>query len=217
MDRSRREFIQRMGIALASLMAIRCKLPAGAGDSPRDRLRDAWQRLGELGEEIQKAKRLEEGEEARDRLLEDHQAALEELKANGDLGEQIAEQVQVAFDAAVYHVWRSNAPITCYEAVMIDYRPTSSGQLVTQAKLLAEASLLDQDLDPDTVAMAQAAIARDVAFLNLPSAEITRLYEKLRKAAEKGAGIPSFDDLELDIPPEAAQAADFLVKLLLNE
>lgn len=120
--------------------------------------------------------------------------------------------MQTAFDAAAYHVWRSNAPITCYEAVMIDYVPASSNQLLKQAEFLAQGG----DLDPNTVALAQRAIARDVAFLNLSGGEVDALYEKLRKAAGDSYDFPSFGEIELDVSPEAAQAAQFLVELLLK-
>lgn len=210
---SRREFIKRVGIALAALMTIRCRLPAGRKDTPRDRLRDCWQRLNGLAEETQGAKHIEQGEETRDQLVREHQAALNELIAGGDLLPEVADQVQTAFDAAAYHVWRSNAPITCYEPVLIDYKPTSSGQLVAQAELLADSD----DLASDTVAIAQAAIARDVAFLNLSSGGVNALYEKLLKAASDGQSPPSFDQVDLDVTPESAQAAQFLVELLLNE
>jgi hypothetical protein len=210
---SRREFIKGVGVALATLMAVRCRLPSGQPDTARSRLRDCWQRLEGLAEETQNAKRIEQGEEARDRLTHDHQSALDELVAEGELEGHVAEQVQVAFDAAVYHVWRSNAPITCYEPVLIDYRPTGSNQLAQQAALLAQSD----DLDPDTVAAAQAAIARDVAFLNLSGAEEQALYDGLLKLAGDSYAFPSFDELELDVSPEAVEAARFLVELLVNE
>jgi len=210
---SRRAFIKGIGVALAALMTSRCRFPGRASDTPRDRLRDCWQRLDWLARETQQAKQTEQSEEARDRLARDHQAALSELVAGGSLEAGVADQVQAAFDAAVYHIWRSNAPITCYEPVLIDYRPTSSGQLVAQAELLAQSD----DLPPDAVATAQAAITRDVAFLNLQSSEVDALYEKLLKAAGDGHGLPSFDEVEFDVAPEAAQAAQFLIELLLRD
>jgi hypothetical protein len=214
---SRREFIKGVGVALAALMTSRCRVPGGRQDTQldraRDRTRDCWQRLDWLAEETQGGKRIEQGEEARDQLVRDHQAALDELVADGELEGDVAAQVQTAFDAAVYHIWRSNAPITCYEPVLIDYRPASSGQLAAQAEFLAASA----DLDADTVAKVQAAIARDVAFLNLPSDEVQAMYDRLRKEAGDRYDFPSFDGLELDVSPEAAQAAQFLVDLLLKE
>ena len=65
--------------------------------------------------------------------------------------------------------------------------------------------------------MAQAAIARDVAFLNLSSGEVNALYERLLEAMDAGAQPPAFTELDLEVSPEAAQAAQFLVELLLDE
>ncbi|MBN1579117.1 MAG: hypothetical protein JXA89_00330, partial [Anaerolineae bacterium] len=210
---SRREFIKGVGIAFAALMTSRCRLLAGQPVTPRDRVRDCWQRLDWLAEETQNARRTEQGEEARDRLAQDHQAALNELVISGDLAGDVADQVQTAFDAAVYHVWRSNAPITCYEPVLIDYKPTSSSQLANQARLLAQSD----GLDPDTIALAQAAIARDVAFLNLSGDQVQALYDRLLKGAGDSYDFPSFEELELDVSSEALEAAQFLVDLLLVE
>lgn len=210
---SRREFIKGVGVALAALVTARCRLAKGSVDTVHDRLRDCWQRLDGLAEETQGAQHIEQGEKARDQLAQDHLSALNALVASGDLERDVAAQVQTAFAAAVYHVWRSNAPITCYEPVLIDYKPTSSGQLARQAGLLAQSD----DLDHDTVAMAQAAIARDVAFLNLSGDEVQVLYDKLAKVAGDSTDFPSFDELELDVSPEAVEAARFLVALLLAE
>jgi hypothetical protein len=138
---------------------------------------------------------------------------LSECVAAGELSEAVADQVQAAFDAAAYHVWRSNAPITCYEPMMVDYKPASSGQLAQQAALLATMSEKG-GLDPEVVARAQAAIERDIAFLNLSSTETQLLYERLVQASREGQGIPTFEELELEITPEAVQAAQFLVELL---
>ena len=44
--------------------------------------------------------------------------------------------MQEAYEAAVYHTWRSNALMTCYEPMMVDYAPTSVEILVQQAATL---------------------------------------------------------------------------------
>jgi hypothetical protein len=211
--RTRREFITSVGIALASLVMTRCISPDGSAASPRDRLRDCWLRLDWLAQETRKEGQIEPGERAQVRLSQEHQEALSECVAAGELSEAVADQVQAAFDAAAYHVWRSNAPITCYEPMMVDYKPASSGQLAQQAALLATMSEKG-GLDPEVVARAQAAIERDIAFLNLSSTETQLLYERLVQASREGQGIPTFEELELEITPEAVQAAQFLVELL---
>jgi hypothetical protein len=223
MSSTRREFIKNVGIALASLAMARCICPlkrggsdGDEGDSVRERLRQCWLRLDWLAQETQDWDDYERGEQALDQLVADHRVALDELVAAGELDADVADQVGTAFGAAAYHVWRSNAPITCYEPVLVDYKPTSSSQLAWQAELLVEMAE-SGDLDLDTVAQAQAAIERDVAFLNLSGEEIEALYDALIEAAGGTYAFPPFDELDLEITPEAAAAARFLVELLLAE
>ena len=73
------------------------------------------------------------------------------------------------------------------------------------------------DLDPVTVAQARAVIERDIAFLGLSDEETQALYDELTKAAGGTYAFPAFDELEMEILPEAAEAARFLVELLLEE
>jgi len=191
----------------------RCVSIPSDGDTPRDRLRNCWLRFEWLAEQA-RDKDYERGGKAREGLLADHQSALDELVAAGELDASVAPQVQTAFSAAVYHVWRANAPITCYEAVMIDYTPVSSAQLTQQAALLAEMAD-DGSLDPDVVAQAQAAIERDIAFLNLTTEEVEALYQEIQKLVRDG-GPPPFDKIDLEVTPGAVQAAEFLIGLLLK-
>jgi len=209
---TRRGFIKIVGIGLASLAMARC-IPSGGG-SARDRLRDCWLRLDWLA---QRAKGdYERGDQARDELVADHRAALDDLVAAGELSAAVADELHTGYGAAVSHILFVNAPITCYEPVLVDYTPTSSSQLVQQAELLSEMAE-SSDLDPDTVAQVQAVIERDVAFLNLSDAETRALYDELIEAAGDSYDFPSFDKLDLEITPQAAEAARFLVELLLEE
>ena len=212
---NRRDFIKRLGIALASLLSARCVLPGRQDSSPRGRLRGCWLRLDAVAKAAADVDDYERGQRELDRLVADHQAALDELVVGGELAQDVSGQVQTAFSAAAYHVWRANAPITCYEAVMVDYTPASSGQLGQQAAALAEMADAG-DLDPQVVARAQAAIERDVAFLNLPHAERTALYDEILAHIDRD-GVPNFDQIDLEITPEATRAAQFLVDLLLVE
>jgi hypothetical protein len=214
MRSTRRDFIKSVGIAIASLVMVRC-IPFGSkDDSPRARLRNCWLRLDWLAQQTQKD--FERGDQALDGLVADHRAVLNDLVTAGELDAAVADQMQVAFTEAAFHVWRSNAPITCYEAVMVDYTPASSGQLAQQAGLLAEMAE-SGDLDPATVAQAQAAIERDITFLKLSSEETQALYDELREAAGDTNDFPSFDELDLEISPETAEAARFLVELLSED
>jgi len=213
MEMTRRVFLKRVGIALASLLATQCTLPGGKGSSPRDRVRDCWLRFDWLA----KASRNHEqrGQRALEQLTSDHWAALGALVEAQELDAAVAEQVQVAFGAAAEHVWLANAPITCYKETMINYRPVSSDQLTQQAAILAEMAD-DVDIDAATVAQAQTAIERDITFLNLSSDDVQALYKEI-EALALGGSVPSFDEVALAVTPEAVQAAQFLVGLLLEE
>lgn len=213
MSLARREFIKSVGITIASLVLLRCRALPSQDDTPRGELRDAWMQLEWLAGQ---STDWERGEQARQELAAQHRAALDSLVADGQLSPEVAEELQAAFEAATYHVYRSHAPITCYEPMIVDYAPTSSDQLTTQADLLAE--MADQaDLDPATVSLARAGIERDIAFLSLSMDERQALYDALIQAGNEGTPIPPFDQLELEITPAAREAARFLVDLLLQE
>jgi hypothetical protein len=210
MSTARREFIKQVGIVLGSLMLARCTLFQVPDDSPRGRLRNCWGRLDWLVQQIEKD--FERGSKARDQLVADHRAALDDLVAANELDASVAERVQSAFDEAVYHIWHSNA-VTCYETQGPIYQAASRGQLVQQANLLAEMAQ-SGSLASETVALAQAALERDIAFLSLSPTETEALYDKL---VTPGGRYPLFDDVDLEIMPQAAEAARFLVELLSGQ
>jgi len=214
MTSTRREFIQSMGIAAASLVLLRCSALSSQDSSPSGRLRGAWLQLDWLA--LQSKDDWERGEKARQELAAQHRAALDELVDAGELSSEVADEVQAAFDAAAYHIYRSNAPITCYEPMIVDYAPVSSDQLTQQAELLTQMAEKGE-LDPATVSKARAALERDIAFLSLSPEERQALYDQLIQAANQGAVVPAFDQLELEITPQAAEAARFLLELLLKE
>ena len=82
MSFTRREFIKSVGIALASLVMTRCIPTGGGGDAPREHLRNCWLRFDWLAQQAKEAD-YERGERARDELLTDHRAALDDLVAAG--------------------------------------------------------------------------------------------------------------------------------------
>jgi hypothetical protein len=211
---TRRDFTKRLGIALASLVLTRCVRLGNGDDSPRGQIRDCWSGFNRLAEQTRRDDT--RGRGVGDDLVAQHRAALDALVADGSLEPGVADQVQSAFAAAVYHVWRSNTAATCYEPVLVDYTPVSSGQLAQQAAILSEMAE-GVSLDPAAVAQAQAAIERDIAFLNLSSVERDALYGALMAAVGDGGGFPSFEELDLQVTPEAAAATGFLVELLLGE
>lgn len=221
MSPTRREFIKRVGIAFASLMAARCAciplIEAGSSGTPRERVRRSWQKFGWLEKQASDWSDYEKGDKARDQLKTEHRAALDELVAAGELDADVADLVQEAFDEAAYHVWRANCGMTCYEPMPgPEYTAYASSQLVQQAELLADLAG-DASIDQDTVAQAQAAVEQGIAFLGLSNEEEKALYDELMEAAGESYDYPPFNELELEITPEAAEAARFLVELLLEE
>jgi hypothetical protein len=137
-----------------------------------------------------------------DDLISDHRLALDDLVALGEVKASVADQMQVAFGEAAYHVWRSNAPITCYIALPPAYEPRDD--LILRADALLGAG---DDLSADVVDQARAAIARDVAALGALTggdSDPARIIE-LWGAREIEAG------------PDTLEAARFLVELLSKD
>jgi hypothetical protein len=233
----RRDFIKQVGIALASMMMVRCTgSPGGtqpdpdptsaptpspaptpecvpfevAGDSPRERLRSCWTSLDWLASQAQIGGQCGEGAQAQ--LKTAHIAALNELSGSGELTAPVREHIRAAFDEAVYHVWYSNAPISCYESMGPIYRLASREQIIERAKQLDEMAS-SSDIAPETIAQAQAALEHDIAFLNLSQAE-EMTYTRL---AMGGSDYPAYSELDLEIDPEATEAATFLLELLSGQ
>ena len=200
MIHTRREFIKGVGLAIAALVMAQCTSSSGKGGSPRERVRDCWSRLDWLAQKARDYENYEAGEKARDELIADHRAALDDLVAAGELDAAVADQMQVAFSEAAFHAWRDNAPITCYIALPVEYGPRSD--LVRQAELLKAAD----GLDPATVEKVQAAIARDITFFEVAAGPEPG-YELLEQL-EAG---------EIEASAEAIEAAHTLVSLILGE
>jgi hypothetical protein len=139
-----------------------------------------------------------------------HRAALDDLVDAGQVNADVAEQAQFAFEEAVYHVWRANA-LSCYimEGALGPYIRDSREQLGQRAALLARVAN-GGELAPETVAQAQAVIERDLAFLGPTRGGWT-------EPANQPTDHPDFDELDLEISPEAAAAAAFLAQLLSGQ
>jgi hypothetical protein len=195
---TRRDFIESIGIAVASLVMAGCIPSGGQDDSPQGRLRSCWLRLDWLARQARED--YERGEQARDELVANHRAALDDLVAAGEVDAAVADQVQVAFDEAAFHAWRSNAPMTCYMALPVEYG--GRDDLLQQAELLRKTA---SGLDPAVVEEVQAAIARDIALFEAAA------------GPEAGAKlIEQFETGEIKASPEAVEAARILVELLLG-
>ena len=231
MNLSRRDFIKLFGITVASLTMTRCKFPPLAAETPgptatptplppRDMLRLCWQRFDELAQTTVELS--DTGEEYMEnalgeQLVADHRHALAELVAAGESTQPVADLVQEGYEAAVYHVWRSNIPVTCYEPVIVDYEPASARVLVQQSEMLNEFAQAGE-IDPETLAQAQAALEHDMAFIAMSDADIDLLYQQMIADWEnQSINIPSFADLSLEPSAEAIAAARFIIELLTEE
>jgi hypothetical protein len=122
-------------------------------------------------------------------------------------------------------------PVGAAEVTLAGYIRSSAGQLTHQADVLAEMAQ-NSELDPEIVAQAQATLERDIALLrlsdeggrsgteraiarsHLSDEQTWALYDRL--AGSDPYDLPRLDELGLEIPPEAAQAARFLIELLLE-
>lgn len=212
MKYSRREFLEGMGILLASLVLSGCKPPTKRDDWSR--VRDAWYGLKQLAAD---AKDMERGQKTRDRLVADHLAALDSLVQAGKVSPTQADDIHVAFQAAAQHVWRANAPITCYvPAPYPQYRIMGASDLAQQADILAEMAARSA-IDPATVAQAQASIQRDMAVLLLTEDDEQALIAALRQTHGDSGPFPSLEELHLTVSPEAVAAASLLVDILLGK
>jgi hypothetical protein len=184
---------------------------------PKDRVRVCWLSFNLLAESTLNGRNQSEGEvydPLGEKLMAEHRIALDELVVAGEVEAAVADLIQEAYAAAVYHVWRSNAPITCYEPMMVNYAPTSAGQLVQQSTILAEMAEKG-DLSPETVTLARETIEHDLAFEALSNEEVQALYQDLLDASPQGlGGIPGFDQVELATTPEMEAAAAYLVGVL---
>lgn len=231
----RRTFMKLLGVSVASLYLTRCRLKTtqptpGPDDFPgcyepaappeidtpeptnvpaRERLRLYWLRFDELAQNS----REDTDGKLRDELTNGHFAVLDELVASEEISGPVANLVQEAYEAAVYHVWRSNVPITCYKTVAVDYAPSSAAVLVEQSQVLNQIAQ-EGTIDPDTLAKARAALEHDLAFYALSEEEVQALYDQL--SSETGQ-YPSFDELSLELTPEAREATQFIINLLTNK
>ncbi len=231
MSLSRRDFMKVVGISVASLALTRC-IPIGVTCyaplppspyptepvSARDRLRRCWLSFGELAQAtIQEANQGITENTFGQSLVAEHRAALDELVAEEVLTESVAGLIQEAFDAAVYHVWRSNAPMTCYEPMIVDYAPVSASILVQQADALEQVASQDE-IDPTTLDKARAALEHDLAFYTMTEDEVASLYDRIiTEWQTQGQNTPSFEELDLEITPDAQAAAQFIIDLLTRE
>ncbi|MBN1440153.1 MAG: hypothetical protein JW929_12160 [Anaerolineales bacterium] len=242
----RRGFMKLFGVSLGSLLLTRCQRtetpaptelpvicyePTGirppTDTSPpqtaslRTLLRLCWLRFGELAQKTKENWKAEPGENYGSQLAgkmnEDHRRILDDLTAAGEITAPVSDLIQEAYEAAVFHIWRLNTMMTCYEMVMVDYAPASAANLVNQSGALTEAAA-GTPIAPATLEKIRTALERDLAFYALTDAEVQALYEMLLKEyQDAGETIPSFEDLDLALTPDVKAAARFLVDVLTGK
>jgi hypothetical protein len=230
MSPTRREFMRIIGLAFGALLTGRCAslTSTPTPDSPRGRVRGCWLKLDWLSQQFEKD--WSQYEQAQRQLLAEHRAALDELTAAGELAPAAADLVQTAFDAMLGGQMiveqeccmieldptpgptPTPLPAQVYgERELADYLSTREGDLAYQAELLAE--MAEQSgLDPEVVARTQSVIQRDMTLLNVSRRTMESLRDRIIES-----GYPPLDELEVEISPEAREAARFLVELLLEE
>jgi hypothetical protein len=214
MNTTRREFIKSVGVTLASLV-VAGGIPACASQrSDWDELRQHWLDLDHFGgglfENLDTAEaKLEEKKVA-------HRATLDALVAAGEVDVAVADQIQIAFDEAAFHVWRIASLMTCYlpsELGMAYMR--GRGDLVRQAELLTEIARTNE-VGAGTVVLAQAALELDIAFFEAVIAlQAQGLDNEARLEAEREL-VEQFEAGDIEISPETIEAARILVDLLLG-
>ena len=217
MDLSRRDFIKMFGVSVASLLLTRCKWlgqTTPTPTTPREILRACWLGFDELAQSLREAGDAYEDNTLHSQMIFDHRQALDELVAKAEITEPVADLVQEAYSDAVYHVRRSNIPVTCYEPAIVDYQPASASTLVHQADILREYAA-GGTLDPDTLVIAQAALEHDMAYIALSNTETDDLVQQIMdKCQDDWACIPEFEALPLEPSADAKAAAQFIIALL---
>ncbi len=227
MSISRRNFMKLVGVSVSSLLLTRCRfifqpmcytpVPPSptTPSSAREALRSCWFRFDELATAaIQESKDGDYDNTFGQQLLAEHRTALDALVTEGAITVEVADLVHEAYAAAVFHVWRSNIPVTCYEPVMVNYAPASAGILVKQAEVFEQ--IADAGgIDPETLERARTALEHDMAFYALSDEEVGDLYERLiAEWQSQQQAPPAFEDIELEITPDAQAAARFIIELL---
>ncbi len=225
MDPQRRRVLRELGIALAALAAGGCcgqaALGGDGGETPDDpstpapppptgwaAVRASWRDLPALQ---QAADDYEKGEKVLAEMTGRHESALDQLVKSGELRKPVAADMQVAFSEAAFHIWRSYAPISCYEPTPWPvYDQDAKHSLASQAEALARMAGTTE-IDPATVDLARQAIERDIAFLTLPSGD------QMAMQRAQSQSWTAFADLELTVDEEAKEAAHILTEVLLGQ
>ena len=218
MKTSRRDFIKSLGISLATIMITRCapfhseteplEVMATPSDTPKatvfppeERIRECWRNLDLLAREARK-----DGEHSSklwSTLVNEHQAALLIMVNSGDLDMKVAQQMQNVFKRAANHIEGIYSTfVMCYESMETTLF-FARDDLLQQAEVLQEFS---DDIDHVVLEEIRTAIAYDITYFEL--AFSPRAGMELNEQFEAG---------EMEIIPEALEAAQLLVDITLSD
>jgi hypothetical protein len=218
---TRRQFIRQLGIMLASLIAAGCvpeptptfTQPCVDFDTSHraewEKLRQLWLGLPErsdLPDPYNHQSQPGSSWFMADRVLAEYRTVLEALVEAEEIDTGVAEQMEVAFWHAVYHL--ESVQATCYMPGP-PFVALVRDDLLDQRCSLLEAS---GDLDPETVEQVQSAIALDVAFFETMEG-VDNPYAPLNGARRIER---LWESGRLEASSEAAEAACILVDLLLE-
>jgi hypothetical protein len=127
-------------------------------------------------------------------LRRQHASTVDALVASGKLDPAVANELRAAFEQAMAHMQR--LMVMCYAMLPPEFFPRQD--LLDQATALEEMAR-QSDIPPDTVTRAQAALARDIAWL-------TQFHV--------GQAPGPLDSIAMD--QLSAEAAHVLIELLLG-
>jgi hypothetical protein len=203
MRSTRREFIQYIGIALASLLSTRCcaptcytPMPLTPSLSSPSSLAPYWLALQKCWLELSDPRlQSQEDTEFSMDLRERHADALRALVNNGELSADVSAEIGAAFEQAVAHIQRQM--VSCYIVLPPEFEPRAD--LVRRITLLEEMSKED-DIDPKIIQEMQTALERDMAWL-----------------AEFQAGRVPGEWQDAEVDAVSIEAARILVELLLED
>jgi hypothetical protein len=189
---------------------------AEASGSGLDRVRACWfALLAWQAQENRWEVPQEEREADRDRRKAEHRAAIDAAVEAGELPPAIAERLAIAFDEAVFHVWRSSGGMTCYRMTIVGGRMSESrARILERLKALKE--LADRGTVPEAaVAESRATLERELVLLDR-AADVQQLEGEARREAEQQL-VEQIDSGGIASGADDIEAARTLVDLLLTD
>ncbi len=191
-----------------------------ADDQPaRERLRQCWLHLDRL-EPTTEGKRVDH--KTRDAWAARHQAALDELVAQGTISAQVGHMVQETYQAIVHYVpslGMARLAAMCYriDGMQATWDPFSPIRLIGRVRILSQAAAAGT-IKPETLEEVREAIVHDMAAFLIQGMEIQRSSEKIPKV-DPGTGElpPERKNILSKWTPEMQVAIKFIMDLLTSK